>query len=209
MLTILWVLNACRYIAAIYKQVRRTGGFAQSTEGIETLNSTNSKLRFREMQEGEQELIQHYMNELYATDISEATPGLPPPNLANTLEEFRRAPGKGCVIAVEYDSQLVGYAILVFFWSNEFAGDIIEIDELFIAADYRNKGLARQFFQWLEYSYLHCAGFSLQVSKKNANARRLYERLGFQPRVDTVMVNMSPLLRRQSKANSPDSLTRT
>jgi GNAT superfamily N-acetyltransferase len=68
---------------------------------------------------------------------------------------------------------------LVFFWSNEFSGDIIEIDEMVVDEKYRGLGIGKAFFLWLDSTFCGCRGFALQTSLKNEMARRLYESVGF------------------------------
>lgn len=101
------------------------------------------------------------------------------PQISLTFREFSQRPQKGRVIAFSNRQGLVGYAIIVHFWSNEFRGDIIEIDELFVDGQYRSSGIGSAFFKWLDGQYPTRAGFALQVSANNVRAFALYQRLGF------------------------------
>ena len=114
-------------------------------------------------------------------DLYRAYPGVDgvEPDIALTVAEFERHPEKGRVIVFELNGQPVGYAILVFFWSNEFRGDVIEIDELFIDNRNRGRGIGSWFFAWLESSYPESVALALQVSETNTAAARFYERAGF------------------------------
>jgi GNAT superfamily N-acetyltransferase len=96
-----------------------------------------------------------------------------------TFRELDSKPDKGQLIVIESDKVVIGYAILIFFWSNEFHGDVIDIDELFISKDHRGCGAGKAFFIWLEKTFPQCVAWSLQVSHTNPRAAKLYESLGF------------------------------
>lgn len=115
---------------------------------------------------------------LYTDDPSPLSPT--PEHTRRTFEEFTRHPEKGRAILFEADGQVAGYALLVFFWSNEYGGNKIFIDELFVCPEWRGKGIATAFFQYLQQEWANFAvAFELEVTPQNAEARRLYERLGF------------------------------
>src|SRR5579862_851219 len=70
-------------------------------------------------------------------------PGLEPvtaEHMRRTLETLRREPSRGRAVVLEVDGQTVGYSLLIAFWSNEFGGDVCEIDELFVAPSHRGVG---------------------------------------------------------------------
>ncbi len=97
-----------------------------------------------------------------------------------TYEAFDRHPDRGRIILFEAAGSLAGYAILVHFWSNEYGGIVLEIDELLVSRNFRGKGIATTFFQWLEkQNDDQVKGWALQVNRTNDAARRLYEKIGF------------------------------
>jgi GNAT superfamily N-acetyltransferase len=97
-----------------------------------------------------------------------------------TFQEFTSKPEKGQIVVFDIDNTIVGYAILVFFWSNEFGGDLVDVDELFVQKNYRRRGIGQLFFQWLEKSWHNKAiAYSLQTSPDNEGAIALYQRMGF------------------------------
>lgn len=122
--------------------------------------------------------MQVLVDELYSDDPGH---GRLQPDIAGTFAELDRFAQKGRIVVFEEGGIIVGYAILIFFWSNEYCGDVIEIDELLVERARRKKGIGAQFFKWLEEEYApHCVGFSLQVSQANMLATHIYEREGFQ-----------------------------
>jgi GNAT superfamily N-acetyltransferase len=120
--------------------------------------------------------VQELVDELYVDD-----PGSLParPQIQLTFEHFAASPNAGKIVVFEQSDRLVGYSILIFFWSNEFGGNIIEIDELLVTKDFRRRGISRMFFSWLDSQHPDCVGCALQVSAKNEDAARLYLDLGF------------------------------
>jgi ribosomal protein S18 acetylase RimI-like enzyme len=103
-------------------------------------------------------------------------------NMRATLAFLRRDPGRGRAVVLDICGKLSGYALLISFWSNELGGQICEVDELFVAPEYRNRGFGTSLFAAIERGDLWPAPTSaivLGVTPDNAAARRLYERLGF------------------------------
>ena len=135
-------------------------------------------VRFRTCTEVDLPLVQSYVLSLYQEDA----PGkeMTSKNIQKTFQEFTLRPEKGHIIVFEIDNTVIGYAILVCFWSKEFGGDFIEIDELFVQEDYRNLGIAQTFFQLLEETWRGKAvALSLQATPNNERAIALYQRIGF------------------------------
>lgn len=136
------------------------------------------KVGFRVATERDWSVIQGFVLSLYSEDLSETV--MTPEKAQSTFQEFSLRPDKGRIIVFEMAGVLVGYAILVFFWSNEFGGDFVEVDELFVAPSYRSRGIGSAFFQWLEAEFQKKAvAFGLQVALANDRAFKLYQRMGF------------------------------
>ena len=131
------------------------------------------------------------VNGLYAEDPSPLRPG--PENARNTFAELEKHPEKGRILIVESKGKIAGYAILVHYWSNEYGGNKIIIDEIFVLPEYRGQGIARAFFQHLETDYdLSAQALELEVTPGNARARKLYESLGFRPVKNAYFVKILP-----------------
>ncbi len=90
--------------------------------------------------------------------------------------------GHGEIIMLCNGQEVVGYAILINYWSNEFGGNVLYIDELFVKEAFRNQRIGTDFIHHLISSgYNNCRALSLEVVGINARALALYKRLGFQP----------------------------
>ncbi|HEY9870265.1 MAG TPA: GNAT family N-acetyltransferase [Candidatus Obscuribacterales bacterium] len=134
------------------------------------------KTVFRQCTQADLPVVRQFASQMYLED-SDAHSGSP--NMDLTYKHLSSKPDKGRVVVFDKNGQLVGYAIIIFFWSNEFHGDVIDIDELYVDGPYRRTGVAREFFAWLEETYPESVGMSLQVSHSNARAAKLYESIGF------------------------------
>jgi ribosomal protein S18 acetylase RimI-like enzyme len=107
-----------------------------------------------------------------------------PDQMRRTLIKLREEPNRGRAVVCEVDGQAAGYALLISFWSNELGGDVCNIDELFVAPEYRGRGLATALFEQLSDRGqslwpVRPAALALEVTPQNERARTLYERMGF------------------------------
>jgi len=74
----------------------------------------------------------------------------------------------------------VGYGMLTFTWSNEYGGDVTNIDEIYVKKEYRNRQAASSFFRHVLESDKNAVMFELEVTPGNKGALRLYKSLGFE-----------------------------
>ncbi len=76
------------------------------------------------------------------------------------------------------DTNVVGYGLLCSFWSNEYGGKVLIVDELYVLPPYRGQGIVTKFITLLtelkQYVML-----DLEVFPTNFKAQNLYKRLGF------------------------------
>lgn len=79
----------------------------------------------------------------------------------------------------KHQANTVGYTIFSSFWSNEYGGLVLIIDELYIVPEYRNKGIATYFINEISQKEGYVQ-LNLEVLPKNTSAFNLYKRLGFE-----------------------------
>jgi GNAT superfamily N-acetyltransferase len=89
---------------------------------------------------------------------------------------------------------VIGYAILVWVWTNEFGADILWVDEVVVDQFHRGKGIGKKFFAWLQKVYGDSPAFSLLVSERNHKAKRLYQDIGFKE-IQTQMLKVNNVLK--------------
>jgi GNAT superfamily N-acetyltransferase len=134
---------------------------------------------------------------LYAED-----PGDPvgEDQIRRTLAAFRAEPARGRALVAEQDGALVGYALLAAFWSNECGGEIVVIDELWVAPSHRGRGISTSVLTQIGVDPSLWPGqpvaLELETTPDNENARRLYERVGFKLKNRTMRRFLPPAGRR-------------
>src|SRR5215813_12986771 len=84
------------------------------------------------------------MRALYAEDEPASAPDYG--RFPLTIERLRSEPDRGRIVLFMEDESLCGYALLIPYWSNEFGGGLLFVDELFVTPNARNRGIGRQFF---------------------------------------------------------------
>ena len=106
-----------------------------------------------------------------------------PQQIQYTLEVLRAEPHRGRAVVCDEGGEVIGYALLIAFWSNEFGGEVCVVDELYIAPSRRGRGLASALFTALRSGDPPWPGpavaIGLEVTPRNARALALYQRLGF------------------------------
>lgn len=133
-------------------------------------------LIIRTCREADLSRVQELVDELYSDHPGR---GRTSPDILRPFAEFSRCEDKGRIVVFEKDKKIVGYAVLVIFFSNEFGGDVIEVDELLVHGNHRGSGIGSRLFQWVESEYPRCVALTLQVAPDNSDARKLYDRIGF------------------------------
>lgn len=128
------------------------------------------------------------MKHLYDED----TPAFPakPSHFPTTVEYLLQNPSAGQIILFTGEGALLGYALLIPYWSNEFGGVLLYVDELYVSPESRRQGIGRSFFLHLERTRpFDAVAIALEVSPTNNGARRLYEVLGFVQRRNALLVH--------------------
>ena len=114
-------------------------------------------------------------------ELYESTPGwMTPEKIDKTLSRLALHQETGKMLIFEQDHQVVGYALLASYWSNEFGGMVLIIDELVVKAAYRNLRISTRFFTFLfERKLYNETAYMLEVALTNHKAAAFYKRMGF------------------------------
>lgn len=133
---------------------------------------------FRKFASSDQSILTEMILGLYTEDPSDKLVDIR--KIERTFEALQNEPSRGTIMVFEQGSSTVGYSILINFWSNEFGGNILIIDELFVRKEFRSQGIASQFIQHLaETKFNDSVALQLEVTPDNHRALALYKNLGF------------------------------
>ena len=126
------------------------------------------------------------MRELYADEGPETNAN--PDKFPATIDRLLAEPSRGRVILFMRDEVVCGYALLIPYWSNEFGGMVVFIDELVVEKEFRRQGIGRAFLEFLERERpFDAVVLALEVIPENSRARALYESMGFTERHPRMM----------------------
>jgi ribosomal protein S18 acetylase RimI-like enzyme len=134
---------------------------------------------FRRCTEADLPVVQKLVDQIYDEDPN--TQDLVA-DIRLTFFELEKRPEKGQLIVFDDHGNVVGYCIIIFFWSNEYGGNIIDIDEICVDKEKRRSSIATDLLVWLERTYAsQSVGFTLEVAHHNKAAQSLVEKMGFAP----------------------------
>lgn len=106
-----------------------------------------------------------------------------------TLDTLNEKPDHGVVMVIEIEKEIIGYAILINYWSNSEGGNILALDEIYIKKEHRSKGIGTDFIKYVIKNKLNnSVGLQLEVTESNDKARKLYEKLGFKDYPNSMMI---------------------
>jgi GNAT superfamily N-acetyltransferase len=97
-------------------------------------------------------------------------------------------PQRGRAVLFRNGPSLCGDALLIPYWSDEFSGTLLFVDEIFVTPGARNKVIGRSFLEFIDKTRpFDTVALAVEVSPGNARARRLYESLGFRQREISIL----------------------
>ncbi len=138
----------------------------------------NMDIKYRQFKTSDKKNVSELIKCLYIED-SEGKP-ISDEKINKTFNELLKYPEKGSIIVIEEEETMIGYCILINFWSNEDGGNILNINELYIEPDYRGNKIATNFIRYLiENRCSNAVALQLEVKLSNIKAKILYERIGF------------------------------
>ncbi|WP_105616316.1 GNAT family N-acetyltransferase [Vallitalea okinawensis] len=98
--------------------------------------------------------------------------------ISKTIETLSMYPQKGEIIIMEEQEDIIGYSLIILYWSNEYGGDLVNIDELYVKPKYRGNGYATYFMEYV-FSHYSDNTIILEVTPSNIKAYNYYKKLGF------------------------------
>ena len=131
---------------------------------------------FREITPDDRELYYRYVDIFYHSDAVEAP--VPRKNYEVTFNELMRSSDYLKCYIFEDGGKPCGVALLSKTFSQEAGGVSVTIEEIYIDEEYRGRGMATGFFEYLK-RIKGIARLRIEVEDSNEGAKRLYERMGF------------------------------
>jgi GNAT superfamily N-acetyltransferase len=131
--------------------------------------------RDRDLPELEQMIFALYQEGVYGETMSRQ-------KIRRTVQELLKYPEKGAIIVFSLNDAIIGYAIVIYYWSNEYGGNIASIDEFYVKPPWRGKGIGTAFLEYLtKVKTDHLKGLQVEVTPRNEKAFTYYSRQGFKP----------------------------
>jgi len=105
--------------------------------------------------------------------------------IQRTVQELASHPDKGAITIVRVGDVVVGYAIVIYYWSNEYGGDIACIDELYVKPPWRDKGIGVSCLEHIASAKAgDLKGLQVEITPANTKALAYYSRQGFTPKAN-------------------------
>jgi ribosomal protein S18 acetylase RimI-like enzyme len=124
------------------------------------------------------DLLVRFMRELYEHDH------LPfdGPAARLAMEKILQDHSLGRVWLIQDGEQAIGYVVLTLGYSLEYHGRDAFVDEIYIRASHRGKGIGTQIIQFLEEvcRNLEVRALHLEVERANTKAQAFYHKVGFE-----------------------------
>ena len=132
---------------------------------------------------------------VFMRQLREDDPGEGPFDEARCVPAMRRLiadPSLGRMWMIDVDGRTAGYVALTLGYSIEFGGVAAVVDELFVAREYRGKGVGTRTLRLVvgEARKMGVAVLALEVTRSNDVAKRVYAKVGFADRDHHLMTLM-------------------
>jgi GNAT superfamily N-acetyltransferase len=133
---------------------------------------------FRLLKDEDMPELQRMVLALYRED----PPGQPMSvrKIWHTIAELSAHPDKGAITIMHVGDAIVGYAIVIYYWSNEYGGNIAHIDEFYVKPSWRNKGIGSSYVEHIaKIRGINLKGIHVETTPANQEASAFYLRRGF------------------------------
>ena len=102
-----------------------------------------------------------------------------------TTQELFSHPDKGAITIIHVGETAVGYTIVVYYWSNEYGGDVACIDELYAKPSWRDRGIGSSCLDHIANANgTDLKGLQVEITPANRKALGFYSRRGFKPKAN-------------------------
>ena len=108
----------------------------------------------------------------------------------DNFEKFINNDNYGGCFKIVFEGGIAGYIILVKYFSFEFGGEILFLDELFIKPEFQGKSLGKKALEFVK-TYSVEKQFKvvlLEIENHNEKAKKLYQNYGFENHKRSLMI---------------------
>jgi ribosomal protein S18 acetylase RimI-like enzyme len=133
-------------------------------------------IRFDDFEISDRPRLLQLVNNLYEEDPGHV--GSSDEKTDDTIKYLTNHPDGGKIISFKDGDHMIGYSILINYWSNELGGTMTFIDELYIDKSYRNKNIGTEFLQRVAQDK-SVRRVMLEVTRENNRTLEFYIRNGF------------------------------
>ncbi|MBC7485491.1 MAG: GNAT family N-acetyltransferase [Cytophagaceae bacterium] len=137
-------------------------------------------ITFHTMLPTERSQVEDMILNLYSNDGKETNDYMSRKKIRPTLDRALTHPDSLRVEVFKEQQQIIGYALLYSFWSNEYGGMVLTLDELYVAPLFRSRGISSTYIDKLQDQKSSYVLLALEVMPGNEKAKSLYTRLGFE-----------------------------
>ena len=135
-------------------------------------------INIRRLKQQDREIYVSMAEKFYSTDA--VAKKVDSKNFYLAFDEIMKRDTYASAYILRYDGKTAGYVLLAKTYSQEAGGLVIWVEEIFVEENFRGKGIAKAFFEFL----LKAKGetvkrIRLEVEKENEGAVRLYKSFGF------------------------------
>ncbi len=130
--------------------------------------------------------LSRMMKDFYAIDFYPFDEKVTNENFINFISEDKY----GDCFKILFEGEIAGYIILIKYFSFEFGGEILFLDELFVKPEFQGKSLGKKALEFVK-NYSIENNFKivlLEIENHNEKAKRLYENYGFQNHKRNLMI---------------------
>ena len=134
-------------------------------------------IQIRKMQKEDKNIVLSFMEEFYNSGAvyTNGSQEIFEKDFDNCINDFPYLDGY-----VFLDSEkIIGYAMTSKSYSTEIAKECIWLEDLYLISQYRNKGIIKEFFKFIEKNNTGKV-LKLEVEKENIQAIKAYEKSGFE-----------------------------
>ncbi len=108
----------------------------------------------------------------------------------DNFQKFINNENYGNCFKIIFEGEIAGYIILTKYFSFEFGGEILFLDELFVKPEFQGKSLGKKALEFVK-AYSAENQFKivlLEIENHNEKARKLYEHYGFENHKRSLMI---------------------